>query len=156
MYCQLLRRSVLHFHELLQKFGTEFQLSDWSVMVEQIDLHDQQVCFADFVEIFRLAFFFMLPLPNRFIRVCVPANFADVFSFFLPLATSEISGAEISNKSLPICFATGTIYLDKFEIAVLPKTCASTPNPRPRCRPTSLKNGISTCFEATTLYGLFG
>ena len=79
-----------------------------------------------------------LPSPNCFFRVCFPTFFAAVLKFFLPLTTSAISGTAISNKSAPTRFAAGTICLRKNVIAVLPITCASAPNPRPRCRPTPL------------------
>ena len=62
--------------------------------------------------------------------------FAAVLKLFLPLTTSEVSGTTNSNKSAPTHFAAGTIYLRKNGYAVLPITCASAPNPRPRCLPT--------------------
>ena len=80
---------------------------------------------------------FLLPLPNCFIRVCLPTLFAAVLKFFLPLTTSAISGTANSNKSAPTRFAAGALYLTKNGIAVLPITCASVSNPRPR-RPIPL------------------
>ena len=44
---------------------------------------------------------------------------------------APISGAANSNMSAPMRFAAGTTYLRKKRIAVLPKTCASAPNPLP-------------------------
>ena len=67
-----------------------------------------------------------------------PTLFAAVLNFFLPLTISAISGAIISSNLAPMRFASGTIYLRKNGIAVLPITCASAPNPRPRCRPVPL------------------
>ena len=91
------------------------------------------------------------PSPNCFLRVCFPTLFAAVLKFFLALATSAISGTANPNMSAPMRCAAGTTYLSKNGIAVLPITCASAPNPRPRCRPTPLQYGISTYLEATIL-----
>ena len=108
-------------------------------------LRDRVICFADFVGMTLLALFFLLPpvllrlpSPNCFLKVCLPTLFAAVLIFFLPLTTSAISGTENSSKSTPTRFAAGTIYLRKNRIAVLLKTYASAPNPRPRCRSTPL------------------
>ena len=117
-----------------------------------MSLRDRLIYFADFVGMTLLALRFLrLPSPNCFLRVCLPTLFAVVLNFFLALTTSAISGTANSNKSAPTRFAAGTIYLRKNGIAVLPITCASAPNPRPRCRPTRLQYGISTCLEATIL-----
>ena len=106
---------------------------------------DRLICFADFIRMTLLAHLFLLPpvllrlpSPNCFLRVCLPTLFAAVLIFFLPLTTSANSGTGNSNKSAPTRFAAGTINLRKNGIAVLPITCASAPNPRPRCRPTPL------------------
>ena len=120
-------------------------------MFVKMSLRDRLVCFADFVGINLLAclpyassfppiapFLFLLPLPNCFLRVCLPTLFAAVLKFFLPLTTTAISGTANFNKSAPTRFAAGTIYSRKNGIAVLPITCASAENPRPRCRPTPL------------------
>ena len=48
-------------------------------------------------------------------------------------------------------FCSWDNIFSKNGIAVLPKTCASTPTPRSRCRPIPPHNGISTCLEATIL-----
>ena len=74
-----------------------------------------------------------LPSLNCFRKVCLPTLFAAVLKFFLPLTTSAISGTANANKSAPTRFAAGMIYLHKNGIAVLPITCASAPNLRPRC-----------------------
>ena len=97
-------------------------------------LRDRRICLADLVMTL-FAVFFLPPLLNCFLRVALPTLFAAVLKFFLPLTTSAISGAANSNKSAPTCFAAGTIYLRKNGNAVLPITCASAPNPRPRCGP---------------------
>ena len=114
-------------------------------MFVKMSLRDRLVCFADFVGMNLLAcrlaialFLFLLPLPNCFLKVCLPTLFAAVLKFFLPVTISAISGTANSNESAPTGFAAGTIYLRKNGIAVLPLTCASAPNPRPRCRPTPL------------------
>ena len=104
-----------------------------------MSLRDRLICFADFIGMTLLELrFLQLPLPNCFLKVSLPTLFAAVLKFFLPLTTSAISGTANSNKSAPTRFAAGTIYLRKKGIAVLPRTCASAPNPRPRCRPTPL------------------
>ena len=112
-----------------------------------MSLLDRLLCFADFVGMNLLALRFLLPpclpavrlrlpSPNCFLKVCLPTLFAAVLKFFLPLTTSAISGTANSYKSAPTRFAAGTIYLRKNGIEVLPLTCGSAPNPRPRCRPT--------------------
>ena len=117
-----------------------------------MSFRDRLICFVDFVGMTLLAVPFLLPpflpptapfrlrlpSPNCFLKVCLPTLFAAVLKFFLPLRTSAISGTENLNKSAPTRFAAGTIDLRKNGIAVLPITCASAPNPRPRCRPTPL------------------
>ena len=123
-----------------------------------MSLRDRLICFADFVGMTLLAHLFLLtaclpyasslpptapfrlrlPSPNSFLRVCPATLFTPVWKFFLPLTTSAISRTANSNKSAPMRFAAGTIYLRKIRIAVHPITCASAPNPRPRCRPTPL------------------
>ena len=111
-------------------------------MFVEMSLRDRLICCADFVGMTLLALRFLLPLPNCFLKVCLPTLFAAALIFFLPLTTSAISGTASSNKSACTRFAAGTIYLRKNGIAVLPITCASAPNPRPHYRPTPLKNGI--------------
>ena len=101
-------------------------------------LRDRVICFAVFVGMTLLALRLLLPLPNCFLRVCLPTLFAALLKFFPPLTTSAISGRAKSNKSEPTHFAAGTVCLRKNGIAVLPITCASAANPRPRCRPTPL------------------
>ena len=98
-----------------------------------------------------LTVLFLLPLPNCFLKVCLPTIFADLLKFFLPLTTFAISGTAKSNKSAPTSFAAGKIDLRKTGFAFLPLTCANAPNSRPRCRPTPLWNGTSSCLEATVL-----
>ena len=85
-------------------------------MFVKMSLQDRLTCFADFVGMTLLARLFLLPLPNCFLRVCLPTLFAAVLMFFLPLTTSAISGTANSNKSAPRRFATGTIYLRKNEL----------------------------------------
>ena len=117
-------------------------------MFVKMFLRERLICFADFVGSTLLAVLFLLPLPKCFLTVCLPILFAAVLKLFLPLTTSAISGTANSNKTAPTRFAAQTINLRKNGIAVLPITCASAPNPRPRCRPTPLENGMSTCLEA--------
>ena len=119
-------------------------------------LRDRLIRFADFVGMTLLAcrtpmapFLFLLPLPNYFLKVYLPTLLAAVLKYFLPLTTSAISGTANSSQSAPTRFAAGTIFLRKKGIAVLPISCASARNHRPRCQPTLLKNGISTSLEAT-------
>ena len=110
-------------------------------MLVKMSLRDRLDCLVDFVGMIflcLLAVLLRLPSPNCFLRVCLPTFFAAVLIFFLPLKTSAISGTANSNKSAPTRFAAGTIYLSKNGIAVLPITCASAPNPRPRYLPTPL------------------
>ena len=123
-------------------------------MFVKMSLRDRLDFLVDFVGMILLAVLFLLPclsyassLPPAapfpftqlfFFRVSFPTLFAAVLNLFLPLTTSAISGAANSNKSAPTRFAAGTIYSRKNGIAVLPITCGSAPNPRPRCRPTLL------------------
>ena len=103
-------------------------------------------CLEDFIGLtllacrtLRAAFFFLLPPPNCFLRVCLPTLFAAVLKFFLPLTTSAISGRANSNKSAPRRSAGGTKFLRKIGNAVLPIICASAPNPRPQSTNTSIE-----------------
>ena len=107
-------------------------------MLVKKTLRDRLVCLADFVEMILLTVVFLRSLPNFFLKVCLPTLFAPVSNFLLPVATSAVSSAAISSNSEPTQFAAGTIYLCMNGIAVLPITCASSLNPRPRCRPTPL------------------
>ena len=122
-------------------------------MFVKMSLRDRLDCLVDFVGMICLCLLppLRLPSPNCFLSVCLPTLFAAVLKFFLPLTTSAISGTANSNKSAPTRFAAGTRFLRKNGIAVLPITCVRAPNPRPRCRPTALYYGISTCLEATIL-----
>ena len=121
-------------------------------MFVKIPLRDRLVGFADFVSKTVLALFFLLPLPNCFLKVCHPTLLEAVLRLFLPLTTSAISGTAKSNKSAPTRFPARTIYLRKNGIAVLPLTCATAPNSRPRCRPILLWNGISTCLPSCNFF----
>ena len=103
-----------------------------------MSLRDLLICFENFVGMSLLALFFLLPLPNCFLKVCLPTLFATILKFFLPLTTSVFSGTANSNKSASTRFAAGTKFLRENVIAVLPKSCAGLSNPRPRCRPTPL------------------
>ena len=58
-----------------------------------------------FVGMTLLAVLFLLPLPNCFLKVCLPTLFAAVLKFFLRLTTSAYSGTANSNKSAPTRFA---------------------------------------------------
>ena len=87
-----------------------------------MSLRDRLICFVDFVGMTLLAGLFLLP-PCRTPTAPLP---------------SAISGTANSNKSATTRFATGVIYLRKNGIVIFPITCASAPNPRPRCRPTLL------------------
>ena len=93
------------------------------------------VCYADLYGMILLAVLFLLPLPNCFLKVCLPNFFAAVLKLFLPLTTAAISGAINSCKSAPTRFTAGTLCLQENGIAVLPITFASESKPRPRCRP---------------------
>ena len=106
-------------------------------MFVKMSHRDRLDCLVDFVGVILLCLL-RLPSPSCFLRVCFPTLFAAVLKSFLPLTTSAISGTANSNKSAPTRFAAGTTYLRKNGIAVLPITCASAPNPRPRCRPAAL------------------
>ena len=116
-----------------------------------MSLRDRMDCLVDFVGMTLLVclpyanslppmapFFFLLPIPNCFLSVRLPTLFAADLKKFLPLITSPISGAANSNRSAPTRFVAGTIYFCRNGFAVLPITCASALNPRPRCRPTPL------------------
>ena len=83
-----------------------------------MSLRDRLICFADFVGMTLLALCFLLPLPNRFFKVCLPTLFAAVLKFFLPIITSATSGTANSNKSAPTHSAAGTIFSRKNGIAV--------------------------------------
>ena len=100
-------------------------------------------CLVDFLRMILLC---LLPLPNRFFRVCLPTYFAAVLKDFLPLITSLISGAANSNMSALRRIADGTIYLRKKGISVLPKTFAGAPNSLPVC--CSSPKNLCKCTES--------
>ena len=76
-----------------------------------------------------------LPSPNCFLSVCLPTLFAADTKAFLPLKTSPTPGAANTNMSAPMRFPTGTTFLRKNGIAVLPITCARAPKPLTLCLP---------------------
>ena len=80
-------------------------------MFVEMSLRDRLICCADFVGMTLLALRILLPLPNCFLKVCLPTLFAAALIFFLPLTTSAISGTASSNKSACTRFLAGTIYL---------------------------------------------
>ena len=55
-------------------------------------LCDRLFCPADFFAMALLAPLFLLPLPNCFLRVCLPRLFAAALKFFLPRRSSAFSG----------------------------------------------------------------
>ena len=103
-----------------------------------MSFRDRRVYFTGFVRITLVAVVFLLPLLNSFLTVCLPTLFAVVLKFFQPITASTVSGSAKSSKSEPTRFHARTIYLRRGRIKVLPTTCASTPDPRPRCLPIPL------------------
>ena len=81
---------------------------DYWEMFVKMSLRDRLVCSADFVQMTLLELFFLLPLPNCFLRVCLATLPAAVLKSFSPLKISVIAGTAISNKSAPTRFADGT------------------------------------------------
>ena len=104
-------------------------------MFVKMSPRDRLISFLDFVGMTLLSVLFRLPLSNCVLRVCLPTFFADALKLFLPLTIAAISGAANSNNSAPTRFAAGTILLRKNGNTDPLITCASAPNPRPRCRP---------------------
>ena len=74
-----------------------------------MSLRDRLVCFAVFVGMTVLAVPSLFPQPSSCLKIWLPTLFAAVLKLFLPLSTSAISGAAISNKSAPTRFAAGMI-----------------------------------------------
>ena len=129
-----------HFHKRLVPKNTRH---DQREMFVKMSLRDRLDCLVDFVGIILLCLLSVRlrlpsPSPNCFFRIFFPTLSAADLNDFLPPKTSPTSGAANSNMSAPMRFAAGKTYLRKKGIAVLPITCASAPNPRPRCRPTPL------------------
>ena len=58
---------------------------------------------------------------------------------------------QIAASQHPRILQARTIYSRKKRSSVLPITCVSAKNPRPRCRRKLPWNGIPTCLEATIL-----
>ena len=77
---------------------------DQREMFVKMTLHDRLDCLVDFAG---MIFFFLLPLPKCFFRVCFPTLFAADLIDFLPLINSPISDAANSNMSATIRFAAG-------------------------------------------------
>ena len=92
-------------------------------MFVKTSLRDQLVVWPtlDCVVMTFLAVFFLLQLPNCFLKVCLPTLFAAVLKYFLPLTISAFSGVADSNKSAPTRFAAGTIYILKNGVVVVAK-----------------------------------
>ena len=109
---------------------------------------DRLFCLAYFVGMTLLAAFFLLPLPNCFLRVCLPTLCCCLELLF---TTNSLCNFWCSKIQQSTRFTAGARNLRRNGIAGLTITCASAPNPRPRCRPTPLWNGISICLEATNL-----
>ena len=107
-------------------------------MFVKLSFRDRLISFADLVGMTLLSLFVLLPLPNCFLRVCLPTLFAAFLLFFLPLTTSAHSGTANSNKSAPTRFAAGLIYLRK------EGNCGS-PNDLCKCAksPSTLSSNIS-------------
>ena len=125
----------------LKRLAPKISWHDYWETCVKMSHRDRLVCFADFagMTLFAVRFvLFLLPLHNCFLKVCLPTLSAALFKFFLLLTTSVFSGSANSNLAPPARFAAGTIYLRKNGIAVFPITCASAPNPVPRCRPIPL------------------
>ena len=103
-------------------------------MFVKMSLRDRPACLVDYIGMTLLC---SLPLPNCFLKVCIP-TLCRALDTFLPLTTSSISGAANSIKSATTRFPAGTIYLCKNGIVVLPITSTSETNLLPRCRPKPL------------------
>ena len=108
-------------------------------MFVKIICTDRLVCFADFVRMTLLAVLFLLPLPNCFLRSCFSRLFVDVLKFFPPLTTSAFSGTAIFT-SQHTSFESGTAYLRKNGIAIIPISCASAPFFKLSTKPSVQRN----------------
>ena len=83
-------------------------------MFLKMSLRERLVCLADFVWLTLLAVFFLLPLPNCFLSVCLARLYAALLKFFLTRKknicissrrTSAFPRATNSNESTPMRFA---------------------------------------------------
>ena len=156
------RQHIITYWHFLSKISTNWHKSlipkivriDWWEMFGKFSPPSQLLSFADVLGMSLSAVFFILLLPNCFLKVCSPTLFAGILTHFVPQQPLKSNGAPVSNKSAYRRFGAGTIYLHKKGIAVLPTTwkiCANAPNPFPNCRPMPLKNGNSNCLEAAIL-----
>ena len=89
-------------------------------------LCDQLVCFADFAGMTLFALFFLLPLFNCFLRVCLLTPFAAVLKSFLPPITSAISDRRNSNNQHPRVLQLGQIFTQKENCSSLNNLCKCT------------------------------
>ena len=113
-------------------------------MLEEICLRYQMASLIDFVGMTILC---VLPLPDCFVNVQLPALFFALLKLCLPPTTFAISNAASSIKTTSAHFAAGTKKLPEKGIAALLRTCTSAR--LPRSFPILFRYGNSTCFEAT-------
>ena len=107
-------------------------------MFAKMSLRDRLDCLVDFVGMILLCLLpLRLPSPNCFLRVFFPTLFAADLNDFLPLKPLQSLRQQTPTRQ-HLCVLPLGRHLRKKGIAVLPITCPSALNPRPRCRPTPL------------------
>ena len=112
---------------IIEKFFFEyFYETGWFVL--QISL--ERLC---------LQCFFPLPLLDRFLKVFLPTLFTNVLKYFLPLTTSAISGALISNKSVRTRLQLGRYIYAKKEFRFPGNLCKCTVFPSTLLTNTSIE-----------------
>ena len=85
--------------------------------------------FADFVGMTLLEFFFLLPLPNSFLKVYFLIFLAAVLNLFLPLTTSAISDAAIGQVSNYAFSSWNDVFLQIWNCNSPNKFCMCTESP---------------------------
>ena len=81
-----------------------------------MSLRDRLFCLADFVGTTLLALLFLLPLPNCFLRVCLPTLFAAVLKFFYQQQHLQFLAQQIPSSQHPRVLRRGRCIYEGMEM----------------------------------------
>ena len=120
-------------------------------MSVDISLGGKLDCFADFVERTLPSVFFLVPLPNCFLRVCVRSIFAAVRKLFLPLTTFDyFCHSKVQEVNTDACRNSDTFFTHK-TIWVSPSNSRKCQEWLSRMSITISKEKTSNCLETIIL-----
>ena len=125
----------LNFPETATKCGIEIDLI-WLVrkVCKKRCLRDRLLRFTDFSWTTLIAFRFLLPVPNCFLRICLPTFFTAVLTFFNTNNICNFWHSEVQQVSTHTLCSLEDILTQKGS-AVLAITCAEALNRHPCCLP---------------------